>query len=102
VEGSSDKNRNRVKDTDFLLIFLPVLAAVTLFVLVLSDKFNIKLFGKNYVQEVAYRRNTSGNVVSVKPVIQDEVAYSSVEEEFSALTKNSPRNPGFTDFILRI
>jgi len=82
VPDSAQRPRGNNRDTDFLLIFLPVLAAATLFVLVLSDKFNIKLFGRNFIQEVVYQRNNGGRI-SVKPVIQDEVTFTKVETQFA-------------------
>ena len=81
------------KDTDFLLIFLPVLAAATLFILVLSDKFNIKLFGRNFIKEVVYQRNNTTQT-STKPIIQDEITFTKVETEFVELTKKLTIEPG--------
>lgn len=85
--------RSNNRDTDFLLIFLPVLAAATLFVLVLSDKFNIKLFGRNFIKEVVYQRNNPPQI-STKPVIQDEVTYTKIETQFVDLTKKLTIEPG--------
>lgn len=93
MPDSAQRLRGNNRDTDFLLIFLPVLAAATLFVLVLSDKFNIKLFGRNFIQEVVYQRNNGGRI-SVKPVIQDEVTFTKVETQFAELAKKLTIEPG--------
>ncbi len=95
------KSRVFNKDTDFLLIFLPILAAVTLFVLVLSDKFNIKLLGKNFIKEVVYQRNTENSNLSTKPVIQDEITYANVEIKFDDLTKKLTVEPGFYGLYIK-
>jgi len=93
VPETAHRPRGNNRDTDFLLIFLPVLAAATLFVLVLSDKFNIKLFGRNFIKEVVYQRNSTPQT-STKPVIRDEVTYTKVETQFLELTKKLTIEPG--------
>jgi len=93
VPDTVQRPRVNNKDTDFLLIFLPVLAAATLFILVLSDKFNIKLFGRNFIKEVVYQRNNTTQT-STKPIIQDEITFTKVETEFVELTKKLTIEPG--------
>ncbi len=101
MEESAQKNRKHTADTDFLLIFLPVLAAATLFVLVLSDKFNIKLFGKNYIKEVVYQRNASNSKQDIKPIIQDEVTFIKTEERFEKLKNELTVERGFYGLYIK-
>ncbi|GIW69887.1 MAG: serine hydrolase [Patescibacteria group bacterium] len=98
---TAKKGRGFNKDTDFLLIFLPILAAVTFFILVLSDKFNIKLFEKNFVKEVVYQRNIENTEKGARPVIKDEIGYTNAEIKFEELTKKLTIEPGFYGLYIK-
>jgi beta-lactamase class A len=100
-EESAPKRRFKTGETDFLLIFLPVLAAVTLFVLVLSDKFNIKILNKNFAKDVVYQRNVDTTKKALKPVIQDDLTYTRSAEVFKKLENSLTIEPGFYGLYIK-
>lgn len=83
-------------DVDFLIIFLPLLAAGTLFLLVISDKLNLKLFRPDYIQDLRYNKpSTKSNAV-----VQDVVVLESIKR-FDILSQALLEEPGFYGLYIK-
>lgn len=83
-------------DVDFLIIFLPLLAAGTLFLLVISDKMNLKLFRPDYIQDLRYNKQSTKSSAAV----QDVVVLESIKR-FDILSQTLLEEPGFYGLYIK-